>query len=307
VNFGGIKDLEDLSDFLGFSSQNLYYLVDISDGLYSAVKIPKKQPGKFRTIFIPVPELRGVQKQILRSILQQIPSHKNAVAYKRGLSVVDAAKKLCGPNYLLKMDVKDFFPSIAVERVFSLFKRIGFNNVVSHVLTKLTTYKGGLVQGAPTSPAISNLVCDGLDEVLTRLADSWSMRYMRYSDDMFFFKDKGFKHRHFSLRVSRILKGAGFRTNRGKTRYYQAGQPRHTLGLLTHGRKVALPRKTRKNYRAAFYKASKDVAWARKNQDVLAGMSEWYRAIYGKDDRFLEYSAVLKNIKSLRIHSPYLI
>lgn len=307
MNFGGIKNLRDLSVFLGFSSQNLYYLINIADELYSTVKIPKKKKGEFREIYIPVPELRGVQKQILRSILQQTSSHKSAVAYKRGLSVVDAAKKLCGPNYLLKMDVRDFFPSIMAERVFALFRKLGFNNVVAQMLTRLTTYKGALVQGIPTSPAISNLVCESLDEVLSRLADSWSMRYIRYSDDMFFYKEKDFKHRHFSLRVSRILKSSGFRTNRSKTRYYRAGQPRYTLGLLTHRRVVALPRKTRKNYRAAFYKASKDVAWARENQEVLAGMSEWYRAIYGKDDRFLEYAAVLKNIKSLRIHSPYRI
>jgi hypothetical protein len=203
------------------------------------------------------------------------------------------------------MDIKDFFPSITGKRVVGLYRSLGFSDSVAYILSQLSLKGDCIAQGAPTSPSISNLIMRRFDRQMKKLATSWEMGYLRYSDDIFFYKDKNFNHSKFTQLATQIIEHNGFTVNLSKTRFHPRGLPRITLGLLTHGDKPRIPGPARKQYRAAFHRASRDFEWAYENEARLKGILEWYKSIHGKDEAFNQYSAIHKNINTLKIHTSY--
>ena len=301
---GRPKDLASLSGFLGFAPQHLFYLVQLSDRMYFDFEI-KKANGGSRRISAPRTELKGVQKEILRKILEPIPVHDNCMAYVKHRGVIQAAKKISGHKAVLCVDITNFFPSITSKRVFGFFRRLGYNDKTSFLLTKLTTYRGRLCQGAPTSPYLSNLIFHQADRQLNGLASSWSISYVRYSDDIFFYAPKNFRHKKFLNIIEEIIRQNGFSLNKKKTKYFRRNSPRYTLGLQTMGSAPQLSRSHKRVYRAAFYKASSNWTWARKNASRLSGMAEWYRLVYGPDEKYREFQAIIRNVSEIRFHEVY--
>jgi len=299
-------DLKAISSFLGFAPQHIFYLVKNPDNFYTTISIPKNSnPLTYRTLDIPSSELKGIQRVINRTILQRHPLSERTFSYVSGKSIYAAANEFCGGKAVLKMDIKDFFPSITGKRVVGLYKSLGFNKSVAFILSQLCIRNNCLAQGAPTSPAISNLIMRRFDNQMEKLAGSWEMGYLRYSDDIFFYKSKNFNHPKLGVFASQIIEQNGFAVNPFKTRYHPRGLPRITLGLLTHGDKPKIPGIARKNYRAAFHRASRDFQWAYENETRLKGILEWYKSIHGRDEAFNHYNAIHKNIRKLKIHSSY--
>lgn len=300
------QDLVSIAKFLGFAPQHLFYLVKNPEAHYINIQIPKRSdPSLLRDISIPSSELKGVQRAIAKKILADIEIGENVYSYIRGRSIVDAARRFCPAKAVLNIDIKDFFPSITTNRVFGLFRSYGFNEIASHILCRLTTANGILVQGSPTSPAISNIIMKNLDLRFANLSESWEVEYIRYSDDLFFFKEKNFNHPRFSVLVYSILQDGGFLPNQGKTKYHPKGLPRITLGLLTHGDLPRIPGSQRRRYRALFFKASRNINWAFGQMAYLRGILEWYKCVYGRDDVFNQYKSTLDKVDRLRFHEAY--
>jgi hypothetical protein len=145
---------------------------------------PKKDGGR-REIVEPDVKLKRVQRAILSHFLTAEQPHPAAVAYRRRKSIADHVWPHAGAEILITADVQDFFPSTAAGRVEDWWRlRLGDNR--ARLLTLLTTYRGALPQGAPTSPALSNLVNLEMDERLARRAAGAGACYTRYCDDVVF-------------------------------------------------------------------------------------------------------------------------
>src|SRR5690606_10788268 len=97
-------------------------------------------------------------KRIQKNILLKIDLPNYAFGAVKGKDNVDNAKQHQGKKYKFTTDLKDFFPSITNKAVNEMFVSQGFSHKVSGLLTKLTTYKGKIPQGAPTSSTLANLV-----------------------------------------------------------------------------------------------------------------------------------------------------
>lgn len=301
-----MSTLNEISSLLGFAPQHIFALVANSDNEYINIQIPKSSnPAFFRDIDIPTTSLKGVQKQILKKILSPISINENVYSYVKSRSVVEAAQHLCGDKAVLKIDIKDFFPSISYRRVFGLFKSLGFDDDSCFILTKLTTYKDRIAQGAPTSPAISNIILRKLDASLILLSNKWEMGYLRYSDDLFFYHGKNFNHPELCAIVRSQIEYNGFIANEDKTKYYPRGTPRKTLGLLTHRARPAMPGATRRKIRHNFFKGSRNIGWGQENLAYLKGVLQWYKCVYGKNENYLEYSSILATIERIKIHVSY--
>lgn len=298
------QDLVTLSKFLGVAPQHLFSLVARTDTSYIEITIPKKN-GTGRRISIPSLELKGIQRLILKLILQEIPSHACCYSYRKKYSVVAAATRLCGNKNVLKFDLLDFFPSISSKRVFGYFRSHGFTSKSSYIITELTTYRGALAQGAPTSPYISNIICFQLDKELDNLAKSWGVDYIRYSDDMYFFGSKHLNHTLLRDLVGKIVRQNDFYLNITKTKYYLKGSSRKTLGLETSGVTPKFTRAAKRKARAIFHKASQDPLWATANIQILRGAAEWHKCVYGVDDTYLRYNRLIRSVVFLRFHTPY--
>lgn len=302
-----LHDLQSVSDHLGFAPQNLYYLVELRDSLYIRARIPKRSGKSSRQIYIPNTELKGVQREILRKLLYQWPVSDKAFAYVPGRSLIDAANKLSGEKAVLRIDIRDFFPSISAGRVYRLFEDNGVEPRANYVLTRLVTFDDKLTQGSPTSPYLSNLVLKKLDNWLSRFARRYELEYIRYSDDLFFYRAHDFSHRTFVPYIREIVNKFGFKLNNSKQRYHRRGKPRYILGLATHGQHPQIPRAKRRTIRAAFYNASKNIRWASDNFQTLSGMAEWYKVVYGETDHYQDYKRVLENVRKTQFHQPFSI
>lgn len=300
-----MTQLVNLSERLGLAPQHLFSLVATSDDQYFDAEIPKASGNGMRAIKMPTKGLKGVQRLILRTILSDVPIDDAAYAYVRGRSVLSAAERLCGKKALVRIDLADFFPSITYPRVYGLFRALKFDENEAFMLARLTTHQSKLPQGAPTSPAISNIIVQGLDRAMRNFSKNWEMDYVRYSDDLFFTNSRNFNHESFCKVCSDLIESAGFAVNQQKTRYYPKGVPRKTLGLLTHGNRPAIPGPARRKIRSAFHKGSRNIGWGQENAQTLKGMLEWYKVVYGKDATYYEYDSVLQTIRRLKVHISY--
>ncbi len=208
------------------------------------------RPGRpVRVIERPKRRLKEAQRRILHEILDWIPVHEAAHGFTRGRSVRTHAREHIGQDVVIRLDLEDFFPSIAAGRIFGIFRTAGYPESVAHSLTALTTntvpvavwetlprpagaaavvahHRLGrrlatphLPQGAPTSPALANLAALGLDRRLTGLAGSLEITYTRYADDLTFSGPARLIGAAGTLRraVADIAREEGFRVNRDKT------------------------------------------------------------------------------------------
>ncbi|MFC0588157.1 reverse transcriptase domain-containing protein [Novosphingobium aquiterrae] len=298
--------LLEISKALGFAPQHIYSVVATRDSQYVEARIAKRAPSVgFRLLNIPKSGLKGIQRQIARVYLAPVPVDEAAFAYVKRRGVVEAARRLCGDKSILKIDLKDFFPSITTERVFGMYRSLGLDAAASNILTELCVLDNHLPQGAPTSPAISNIVLRPLDEMLRNMSNKWELTYTRYCDDIYFSHQKNFNHPDFLILLHKVITDAGFSINDDKTHFYPRGVPRKTLGLLTHNETPSLPGSVRRRMRAQFHRGSRNIGWGQENLIRLRGHLEWYKAVYGKNETYFQYKSVLDTITKIRMHISY--
>jgi hypothetical protein len=103
---------------------------------------------------------------------------------------------------------------------------------------ELNITKKFLPQGAPTSPIISNIVCQKLDHRLTGLAKRFGLKYTRYADDITFSSMHNVYQigSEFNIELRRIITDQGFQLNENKTRLQKEGYRKEVTGLLVNER-----------------------------------------------------------------------
>jgi RNA-directed DNA polymerase len=237
---------------------------------YSTFTIPKRNGGR-RNIEAPNDQLKALQRTVLHRLLNPLPVPEAATGFVPGRSIVDNARPHAGQPVVINLDLADFFPSITAERVMAAWQALGWGAEAATVLTRICTNEGHLPQGAPTSPALSNLVCRKLDARLSALLDVYDGHYTRYADDLtlslpgFGTNKRLRKHKGKNLlrarpasmpsrslltRVKAILQEEGFAIQmRKKVRVQRAHQRQTATGLVVNA-KVNLPRATRRLIRA---------------------------------------------------------
>lgn len=146
----------------------------------------RKRGGGKRHLVAPSNPLKTLQRRLLHRYLDQQPIHDAATAFRPGSSIATHARRHLGQAIVLTVALTDFFPSTAAHRVRRLFSHLGWQGQSLQLLMRLCVYRGGLPQGAPTSPALSNLVNRPLDEQLSERAAMCGARYSRYCDDLAF-------------------------------------------------------------------------------------------------------------------------
>ena len=170
-----------LARLLGIGVQQLE---DIAANVPAMYRQENREIGsKMRILSIPMPTLKALQRDIYDAILSRIPTHE-AVFCRPGRGILDAVRRHQGHPYLLHLDIRNFFPSTSHQRVRGVLKAAGFCADVASLLTRLTTYRKQLPQGAPTSVAMGNIVLERLDNSLWNLCRGFGLTYTRYVDDI---------------------------------------------------------------------------------------------------------------------------
>jgi RNA-directed DNA polymerase len=220
-----------------------------------------KPSGPPRLIEAPKPRLKAIQRRLLDEVLAPIPPHEAAHGFRPGRAARSYAAPHVGRRLVLKLDLRDFFASIAAARVAALFRTAGYPEPVARLLAGLCTNAvpadawrgvGGvegvrlrtlyerphLPQGAPTSPALANLCAYRLDCRLTALAASAGACYTRYADDLAFSGGRDFERaaRRFHVHACAVALDEGFLIHPRKTRLMRRGARQRVAGIVVNER-----------------------------------------------------------------------
>ena len=230
---------------------------------------------KKRTIHAPSPELKKVQRSILRKYFKD---------HWRFNSVKYAASVHCGKKWLMKLDIKDFYNSISEEQIKDVIHKyvnsspvtsphlygsqsspttaplllndnVGEGNIsLAEQIFSICTINGNLPTGAPTSPYIANLILREFDFEIEEICKNFDVNYSRYMDDLFFSTDKPqYILSLVELEVLKQFKELGFEVNVDKIKYISSNKRQQVLGLGVNNNKPVLTKEDKRKYRTYFY------------------------------------------------------
>lgn len=266
-----IGNVAELAEFLRLDPGELAWYADVKslerhvtdENLrhYNYYWLPKQRGGA-RLVEAPKQNLKYLQRQVLREILNHIPPHDAAHGFRRGRSIQSYAGPHTARDVVVRLDLRDFFTTVPPRRVFGIFYTAGYPEHVAHVLAGLTTnatpahvlrnrrgplsqsnhlidplLRGPhLPQGGPCSPALANLACFGLDRRMSALAERFDARYTRYADDLAISGDAEFAESvdRFLHLADIIVRDEGFRINSDKTRRQPQSQRQVLTGMVVN-------------------------------------------------------------------------
>lgn len=254
---------------------------------YVTFAVPKRSGG-VRLLHAPKRRLKALQRRMLALLVSKLPVSPQAHGFVPGRSIKTGAAPHVGRRVVLKLDLKDFFPSVTFARVRGLLIALGYGYPVAATLAVLMTeserqpveLEGTLfhvpvgprvcVQGAPTSPALCNAVLLRLDRRLAGLARRYGYTYTRYADDLTFSGDDVTALERVRALAARYVQEEGFEVNREKTRVQRRGGAQRVTGV-TVNTTLGLSREERRRLRAMLHQEgqSKDGEAHRAHLDGL--------------------------------------
>lgn len=238
-DFLATKNLKNLATLMRMPIRKLKYIAE--HPRYNQFYIPKPKGGK-RLIQSPNRYLKKLHYTInlwLQGVYMQV---RPICSYGFIMDTEDAqetqniytnAMQHVDSNWVLNVDIKDFFHAIKVQQIQKLFrgKPFHFTKNAAHYLALLLTYQGRLPMGASTSPILSNFVCIDLDNQLSGLAQVRGWRYTRYADDMTFSSQKEFTIDDITAIRELVTKG-GFIINEKKLKLSPKREAPEVTGLV---------------------------------------------------------------------------
>jgi len=242
----------------------------------------------FRTICVPERQLCEVQRWLSRNVLSHGRPHSASTAFAPKSTLLAAVRPHCESSWLMKIDVRRFFESISEFSVYKVFRRLGYQPLVSLELARLCTRVGPvtrlhttarwsrrappyvatidkyavrrfghLPQGAPTSPMLANLVMFDADVVLSKIARTHGLTYTRYADDLTFSTLRSDFNRQEAeavvKHVYRTLGRFGLEPNLAKTQIIPPRARKVVLGLLVDQHEPRLTREFKSKLRQHLY------------------------------------------------------
>ncbi|TXD37222.1 RNA-directed DNA polymerase [Lujinxingia vulgaris] len=264
---------DDLARALGLTTSALYHFAchRLADPHFHYVSftIPKRS-GEERPILAPKPRLKAIQRDLLDQALSRLPVHRAAHAFVPGRSIATNARPHLRREFLLTLDLHNFFGALHVGRVRGFLMAMGYGWEVASTLAllcteaprqtvlvhgeRLYTPTGSrtLPQGAPTSPVLANAIAYRLDRRLSGLARSLGLNYTRYADDLSFSGDDPTRIATLMRLSHQIIREEGFEVAPSKTRIQRRGRRQQVTGVVVNQTPGA-PRARRRRLRAAIH------------------------------------------------------
>lgn len=246
-----ITSMNKLADLLGISKTYLQDLATRTSDCYRPyTKTKKRADGtiKERCIDNPNQEIKKIQKAINKKILMPLQDEAADFMHgaRRGRSIQTNAAVHVGTQAILSLDLEDCFPNISRDRVYEFFrKECGCIPLVADTLTKLTTYKKHLPQGAPTSASLCNLILQPTLQKLQIIAEKNSLNFSQFIDDLFF---SGMLPEIWVIRneVLKVLQNEGWKVNLKKNKIQFRSDCQSITSVITNQKISAGRRRIRR-------------------------------------------------------------
>lgn len=267
-----IQTRNELADYIGVPRKKLSYVLYVKriENLYESFEIPKKNGGS-RQIHAPKKDLKQIQKSLAETLYkyEKEIAKKNGInsnishAFEKGKSFITNAQIHRNKRFVINVDLENFFDSFHFGRVRGYFmknKNYQCSKEVATTIAQIACYEGKLPQGAPSSPIITNMICNIFDMRLLRLAKKYKLDYTRYADDLSFStNNKSFLNaeKQFFEELSKEIKRAGFSINDKKTRVQYKDSHQEVTGIVVN-KKLNVNRDYYKKTRAMAHQLYKE-------------------------------------------------
>jgi RNA-directed DNA polymerase len=214
---------------------------------YTTFTIAKRADGPPRVIDAPIKPIKDMQRQLARHLSAAYEPLANVHGFVSGRSPLSNARQHTDQEWVLRIDLDNFFPTIHFGRVRGMFMKYPFeySAEVATLLAHICCHRGQLPQGAPTSPIISNLICRSMDRALQKLARFERCFYTRYADDICFSTQRRTFPRALATRepagfvvigerLNSVVESNGFLINHEKSRLVRRTQRQRVTGLVVN-------------------------------------------------------------------------
>jgi retron-type reverse transcriptase len=260
----------ELVEHFGLGVSDLQRIIDSAPARYKVYEIPKRHGGS-RIIAQPSSEIKALQRFILETKLSIFPIHAQAMAYVRGKNIYENAVTHVSSAAILKLDFQNFFPSIKVRDWEQFAKNHStakidisdlryYSKILFWGRTKKSITPSCLSIGAPTSPALSNILLYDLDVQLSEIAGQLGVRYTRYADDITVSApglESVLEFERFARGLVKGRKSPKLFFNESKRGVYLRGQRRLVTGLvITPVQTISIGRKRKRTISALIHRST---------------------------------------------------
>ena len=262
-----VKTLLELHAFIEKSKQDLDFEEKLSpsslktllysiNANYHQFTIPKKSGGS-RSIHAPSKKLKLIQHIVSYALGQFFKVHPSTHGFIKNRGIQTNAQVHVTSEYILNIDLKDFFPSVSITRIEKNLEDLGFSTISARLIGILCTKNNKLPQGSPASPIITNIVSTSLDRRLEGFAVARGCQYSRYVDDITFSSMHYVFNAGFEKTLTKIIENEGFRLNISKTRILTKSDCQEVTGIVVN-EKINVNRKFVRKVRAMIHTLSQE-------------------------------------------------
>lgn len=245
-----IYNTSHLSALVGYKKEYLKRAAIYTPAFYRDFQIKKKN-GRFRNISEPLPSLKEIQIWILENILANVIVSPFAKAYRKKVGILENLRFHKNQARVYTLDLRDFFPSIKTHSVETIFKSLGYSNLISNLLAKLCTRDNSLPQGAPTSPNLSNIYFRQTDNLIANYCLENKIKYTRYADDLSF--SGNFNEEKLFELVKNSVEAIGLNINTEKTKLMKPNSRQTVTGIVVNEKPQVVFHKRNKLRQDVYY------------------------------------------------------
>ena len=280
-----------LFEFVGTTEAEVDEIIENKLNYYISYSLEKRDKTKRRFINAPQGRLKEIQTSILHKILYKFRVSSIAHGFVKHRSPKTNALPHLGALTLVKMDLADFFGSLKTPSVVMLVNQLvpkipelrGSTDGQRAKLAELLTFRGQVPQGAPSSPAVTNLVMLGVDKRLQDFAKQNDLTITRYADDITYSSKAKLspeKIRHITSFVTALCRSnVGVKVNKKKTKVRRQSSRMAVTGVVVNAT-ANIPNHTYRELRARVHNYSTGQATLdEKELQSLRGQLEWLRSV----------------------------
>jgi hypothetical protein len=255
---------------------------------YNAVGIPKSTGGT-RLLHVPDDATKGLLSAVNTLFQTELNKYISSVAhaFRPHRSTVTNARPHLGCTVLIKLDIKDFFPSVKAAHIRPWIEQATYSSKVQDRLLELVLHEGALPQGAPTSPILSNLALKSFDTKLASICHFYGFKYTRYADDISISmnQDDPKAIKMMIAIVDSELAKLGFKLNKKpqKLHVLRPHQAQRICGITINSGKPTIARKQRRLLRAAEHRL-KTMGESSLSQNELMGWKSYVHMVHSAND-----------------------
>ena len=239
-----------------------------------------------------------MQRIVIANEFNTIPVHAAATAYRPSIGLAENVTPHLKNRFLLKMDFKDFFPSLRPEDFHRLLQSHMGSLIpeyspqdfrdLTRILFKACADETNLrlAIGAPSSPHLSNILLYEIDSSIQALCQRNGIVYTRYADDLSFSTSEADLLLNHEVGIAEIISSFDspqLKINSEKTVHTSLKRGRRITGLtISNNGEISVGRERKRKLRAEIH-AYKEGKMNSEEEESLQGYISFLNSVQPRE------------------------